>query len=66
MILAQCVKAFAMQAEGWVFKSQQWQTQVVKSVVKSVTGPQIDDHYERMPRVTVGVARLRTLTTQQP
>ena len=23
-----------------------------------------DDHFERMPRVTIGVARYRTLTTQ--
>ena len=59
-----------------MFKSQPRQTEVVKtgsdkSIAKrsatgvSVTGPR-DDHYKRMPRVTVAVVRLRTLTAQVP
>ena len=65
--VAQWVKAFAPQAEGWVFESQPWQTQVVKTGSKSstakrlalgmsVTGPR-KYVYKRTPRVTVGVAR---------
>ena len=55
------------QAEGLVFDSQSRQTYVVKTSIDSstvnlsaaVVNARIlgDDHYKRMPRVTVGVAR---------
>ena len=57
--VGQWVSAFAPQAaEGWVFESQ---TYVVKTGSDSST-----DHFKRMPRVTVSVARKRTLTAQWP
>ena len=66
--MAQWVRAFAPQAEGWVFESQPRQTLVVKigsdssTVKRSALGLCLsrvlgDDHYKRMSRVTVGVAR---------
>ena len=73
---AQWDRAFALQAEGWVFESQPRPSLVVKTsnncftancsakgVSVTVLG---DDHYKRLPRVTVVVARYRTLTTQLP
>ena len=35
--VAQWVRAFAPQVEGWVFESQWWQTQVVKTGTDSCT-----------------------------
>ena len=65
--MAQSVRAFAPQAEGWMFESQPRQTLVVKTgsdstakrsaIRVSVTGVLGDDHYKRTPRVTVGLAR---------
>ena len=64
--VAQWARAFASQAEGWMFESQPRQTLVVKTgsdsstVKRSAIGVSImvlgDDHHKRMPRVTVGVA----------
>ena len=63
---AQWDRAFALQAEGWVFESQLQPTLVVKTSSNSFTancsakGVSVtvlgDDHYKRMPRVTVVVA----------
>ena len=63
----QCVKEFAPQAKGWVLESQLRQTKVVKKGSDSFTAKRLalgavprvlgDDHYKRMPRVTVVVAR---------
>ena len=61
--MEQWVITFASQAEGRVFESRQ--TQVVgsdsstaKCLAIGVTARVLgDDHNERMPRVTVGVAR---------
>ena len=59
---------------GWVFESQQRQTYVVIKSSDSSTAKRsatsvsvmlfVDDHYKHMSSVTVGVARLRTLTAQ--
>ena len=65
--MVQWVRALAPQAEDWVFESQPGKTEVFKTgsvsstakrsaIGVSVTGLG-DDHYKRMPRVTVGVAR---------
>ena len=65
--VAQSVRAFTPQAKGWVFECQPRQTKVVETgsgsptakrsaIGVSVTGLG-DDHYKRMPRVTVSVAR---------
>ena len=69
--MVQSIRAFASNAEGWVFESQSRQTYVVKTgsdistVKRSAIGGSHwvlgDDHYKRMLRVTVSVARQRVL-----
>ena len=64
--MAQSVRAFASNANGWEFESQPQQTQVVKegsdssTAKRSATGVSIlvieDDNFKRMLGVTVGVA----------
>ena len=64
--VAQWVRAFTPQAEDWVFESQPRRTHVVKTGSDSSTDERSalgvsvtvlgDDHYKRIPRVTVGVA----------
>ena len=53
--VAQAVRAFAPQAEGWVLESQPQQTFVVKTGFNSSTllG---DDHHKQMSCVTVSMA----------
>ena len=73
---AQWDRAFALQAECWVFESQPRPTLVVKTSSNSFTPKrsakgvsvtaQGDDHYKRLPRVTVVVADFRKPTTQWP
>ena len=56
--VAQAVRAFAPQAEGWVLESQPRQTYVVKTGFNSSTSTLLgDDHYKQMSRVTVSMAR---------
>ena len=62
--VAQWLRASVPQAEGWEFESKTRQTQVVKTgndsttAKRSVSGVSVwDDHYKRMPLITVGVAR---------
>ena len=65
--VAQSVRAFAPQAEGWVLESQPRQTQVVRTgcdsstAKRSAIGVSVTcfgaEHYKRITRVTVGVAR---------
>ena len=65
--MAQCVGAFAQQAEDWVFESHLRKTFVVKAANESSTAKRSanmcvsqvlgDDHYKLMSHVTVGVAR---------
>ena len=64
--VTQWFRALSPQTRGWVFKSQQRQTKALKTgrdnstskrlgINLSVTGPG-DDHFKRMPRITVKVA----------
>ena len=62
--MAQWVRAFASKEEGCVFESQstdlsrQFKTGSDSSTAKrSAIGVLRDGHYERIPRVTVGVPR---------
>ena len=63
--VVQTARALVLHAEGWMFESQDRQPLVVKTGSNSSTARQQvrvsrvsgDDHYIRMPRVTVGVAR---------
>ena len=66
--MVQWVRAFASQAEGWLFESQPRQTYVINTGNDSSTAKPSstsvsvialgDDNYKRIPRVTVGGARL--------
>ena len=61
----QSIRAFASQAEGLVFESQPRQTQGVEigndssTAKRSATDVSVfgNDHYKRVSRVTIGVAR---------
>ena len=65
--VAQWVRTFAPQADGWVFESEPEQTEVFQTGSESSTAKRSalgvsikvlgEDHYKRMSRVTVGVAR---------
>ena len=71
------VGTFAPQAEGWMFESKPRQNEAVKTGSDSSTAKRSidnmckcrgsligDNHYKRMPRVTVGVAANETLSAQ--
>ena len=77
MAVGHWVNASPSQAKGWEFESQTRQTEVIKTGSDSSTAKLSalgvwvsrvleNNHYKRMPRVTVGVARSLTLTAQWP
>ena len=69
--MVQWARASAPQAEGKVFESQLKKQVVISPLLKArqkvwVSWVLGDDHYKRIPLVTVGVTRKRTLTAQWP
>ena len=49
-VVAQSVRAFALQAEGWVFETQQWQTYDIKTGSDSSTHSKRSEQVSRVPR----------------
>ena len=61
VLLAQWVRALAPQAEGWVFESQSWQTQIVRTSSDSPTAKRsaigVSDHYHHAIGLSKGSGR---------